>query len=64
MNVNGDNYLSMLLEFCVPQLSAVANMQQVIFQQDGDPAHYSREVRAFLREQFLGRWIGGRGPVE
>ena len=64
MNVNFENYLRILLEFCVPALSAVANMQQVIFQQDGAPAHYPCEVCAFLREQFLGRWIGGRGPIQ
>ena len=40
---------------CVPELSAVANMQQVIFQQDGAPAHYSCEVHAFLDEQFPDR---------
>ena len=49
-NVNGENYLCMLQEFCVPELSAVANTQQVIFQQDGAQAHYSREVCAFLDE--------------
>ena len=54
----------MIQEFCVPELSAVANMQQVIFQQDGTPAHYSREVRVFLDEQFPDQWIGHRGPME
>ena len=39
-------------------------MQQVILQQDGAPAHYLREVCAFLDEQFPDRWIGRRGPVE
>ena len=64
MNVNSDNYLCILQEFCVPELSAVANMQQVISQHDGAPAHYSCEVRAFLDEQFPDRWIGCRGPVK
>ena len=62
MNVNGDNYLHMLQEFCVSKQSALANMQQVIFQQNGDPAHSSREVRVFLDEQFPDQWIGLRGP--
>ena len=64
MNINGDKYLRMVQEFCVPELSAVANMQQVIFQQDGALAHCSREVRAFLHGQFPDRWIGRRGPIE
>ena len=45
-------------------MSTVANMQQVIFQQDDALAHHSREVRAFLDEQLPDRWIGRRGPVE
>ena len=53
VNVNGDNYLSMLQEF----LLHVANMQQAIFQQDGASAHYSHEVRAFLDEQIPDQWL-------
>uniref|UniRef100_A0AAX7UMF9 Uncharacterized protein n=1 Tax=Astatotilapia calliptera TaxID=8154 RepID=A0AAX7UMF9_ASTCA len=34
------------------------------FQQDGAPPHYGCQVRAFLDEQFPGKWIGRRGPVE
>ena len=52
VNVNGNNCLRMLQEFCVPKLSAVANTQHVIFQRDGAPAHYSRAVHTFLHEQF------------
>ncbi|XP_056413945.1 membrane cofactor protein-like isoform X7 [Hyla sarda] len=33
-------------------------------QQDGAPPHYGCQVRAFLDEQFPGKWIGHRGPVE
>ena len=64
VNVKGDNYLRMLQEFCVPKLSAVANMQQVIFQQDGAPVHYLSEVCAFLDEQFPDRWNGRHGPMK
>ena len=64
VNVTGDNYLCMLQEFCVSKLSAVANLQQVIFQQDGAPAYYLCEVRVFLDEQFPDQWIGCRGLVE
>ena len=54
----------MLQKFCVPQLSAAANMQQVIFQQNGFPAHYSSEVRALLYEQLPQCLIGLHGPIE
>jgi len=33
------------------------------FQMDGCPAHYSRDVRNWLNENFPGRWIGRGGPV-
>ena len=55
MNANGGNYLSKLQEFCFPEVQAAASMQQVRFQQDGAPAHYSPEVCAFLHEQFPDR---------
>ena len=54
----------MLQEFSAPELSAVANMQQVIFQQKDASAHYSREVCAFLHEQFPNRRICCHGTVE
>lgn len=64
-NVNGANYLHMLQNFFLPKLSQVAvNRDEVIFQQDGAPAHYSRDVRTFLDEKFPDRWIGRRGPIE
>uniref|UniRef100_A0AAR2K5X1 Transposase Tc1-like domain-containing protein n=1 Tax=Pygocentrus nattereri TaxID=42514 RepID=A0AAR2K5X1_PYGNA len=34
------------------------------FQQDGAPPQYGCQVQAFLDEQFPGKWIGRRGPVE
>lgn len=34
------------------------------FQQDGAPAHYSLEVRAWLDQKFANRWIGRRGSIE
>ena len=63
-NVNGVNYLHMLQNFFVPQLAQVADMNEAIFQQDGAPAHYSRDVRSFLNEKIPDHWIGRRGPVE
>ena len=39
-------------------------MNDAIFQQDGAPAHYSRDVRSFLNEKFPDGWIGRRGPVK
>ena len=63
-NVNGVNYLHMLQNFFVPQLAQVADMNEAIFQQDGAPAHSSRDVCSFLNEKIPDHWIGRRGPVE
>ena len=37
--------------------------QGIIFQQDGAPPHYSREVRALLDEKLPDSWIGRGGPT-
>lgn len=37
---------------------------ELVYQQDGAPPHYTAPVRQFLNETFPGRWIGRRGPVE
>ena len=55
VHVNGDNNLRMLQGFCVLELSAVVITHQVIFHQDGASTHYSREVPAFMQEQFPDR---------
>ena len=39
-------------------------LKNCYFQQDGAPAHYTRKVRDYLNQFFLGRWIGCRGPLE
>jgi hypothetical protein len=31
---------------------------------DGAPAHWAREVREWMNEQFGGKWIGHGGPIE
>ncbi|CAK9803084.1 hypothetical protein ANTQUA_LOCUS3575 [Anthophora quadrimaculata] len=36
---------------------------QIIFQNDGCPAHQRLTVRNFLNEQFPNRWIGRSGPI-
>ena len=62
--VNGQNYLDMLTNVVVPQLRARDDYDELFFQQDGAPPHYSRLVRAFLNQEFPNRWIGRRGGIE
>ena len=51
-------YLDMLQNFVIDQLPP-----GLIFQQDGAPPHYYRQVRGFLTENFPDIWIGRSGPV-
>ncbi|EZA51609.1 hypothetical protein X777_08792 [Ooceraea biroi] len=35
----------------------------MIFQQDGAPAHFSRQAREILNARFPDRWMGRDGPI-
>ena len=35
----------------------------MIFQQDGAPPHFFKEVRTWLNEKFNERWISRGGPI-
>lgn len=62
-NVTGESYLDMLQNFVLPRLNELNyNLQEIMFQQDGAPPHYSRGVTAWLNAN-LPRWIGRRGPI-
>ena len=37
--------------------------RHMIFQLDGAPPHWGLQVRAFLNDKFLERWIGRGGPA-
>lgn len=67
-NLTGEAYLHMLTHQIYPAIEASnvaqANDFQPIFQQDGAPPHFHRQVRASLDRQFPGRWIGRRGVIE
>ena len=36
---------------------------ELIFQHDGAPAHFYRQVREFLNAHYEERWIGRGGPI-
>ena len=61
-NVNGDNRLEKLKQCFLPSLVERCR-RNAVFQQDGAPAHYARQVRTFLDQQFPGRWLGRNGPL-
>lgn len=63
--LNGDSYLNFLQNELGGLLEDVPlNVRQnMYFMQDGAPAHFSRQVRNYLTEQFPERWIGRGGPL-
>ncbi|CAK1601563.1 unnamed protein product [Parnassius mnemosyne] len=63
--LNGENYLA-FLQHQLPTLLEDVPLQTratMWYQNDGCPAHYARDVRAYLDDRFPGRWIGRLGPI-
>jgi len=60
--VTGENYLALLRDNVFPILEEEMDIDRLIFQQDGCPAHYSTPVRDFLDGKC--RWMGRRGTIE
>jgi len=48
----------------LPAIRALYENSDVFYQQDGAPAPYHRDVRAFLNENLQGHRIGRRGTFE
>lgn len=69
-NLNGQKYLDLLdttVNFRITELLENDDgllEGQLTFQQDGAPPHFVAPVRQFLDDNFTGRWIGRRGPIE
>ena len=64
--LNAENYLQFLRQV-LPELLE-ANLPLPLFfnhwfQQDGCPAHYGLNVRAYLDQTYPNRWMGRGGPV-
>jgi hypothetical protein len=59
--VTGVTYLAMLQNWLLPQIDA--DSEGFIFQQDGAPPHWHRDVRRFLNEYLSQQRVGhmGRG---
>src|SRR5215475_8559763 len=47
----------------VPTLNCTDVHKNFIFEQDGAPPHFHRDVTTFLDETFPGRWVGRGGPT-
>ena len=53
----------MLQNFFILEVRKLHKIRSIIFQQDGAPAHFARDVRQYLDHQFPERWIGRGGPI-
>lgn len=64
-HLTGNSYLEMLTTVIPDLLDDVplAYLRDMYYQHDGCPAHYARQVRAYLDGEFGDRWIGRGGPV-
>ncbi|KAL7307873.1 hypothetical protein TKK_0000191 [Trichogramma kaykai] len=64
-NLNGARYLDFLQNQLPVLLEDVPldRRGNIIFQQDGCPAHYALAVREHLHPVFPDRWIGRDGPI-
>ena len=60
--VTGVTYLAMLQNWLHPQMSE--DSEDFIYQQDGAPPHWHRDVRRFLTESLPQRWIGRVGKED
>lgn len=56
--INSRWMLSMLNDRAIPALRQWPNFNQLIFQQDGAPAHFEQNVLALLDREFPNRWVG------
>ena len=64
-NLNGNYYLEILSEYFWPHLDEenLDLRRNMIFQQDGCPAHSTLLVRNWLNEHFPDKWMGRHGPI-
>lgn len=64
-NLNGHAYLSFLQNDLPVILEDMPlNIRRdMIYQNDGCPAHYARSVRDYFDNTFPNRWIGRNGPI-
>lgn len=65
-NLNARVYKAMLREQIIPAIQNIAdeNLDDIYFQQGGASPHYGVNVRQYLDEVFLDRWIRRRSHIE
>jgi len=64
--LNGRKYYNFFINKLQMMMADIplVTRQNLIFQQDGTPAHNVIIVRNYLNEIFVNRWIGTYGPIK
>lgn len=60
-NLNSEKYCNLLENEVCPTIARLVNLENVWYQHDGCPAHYTRNVMNILNVTFPDRWIGRGG---
>ena len=61
--VNARWYQAMLENDAIPALRQLPNFDNLVFMQDGAPAHFGNDIRDLLDRTFPNRWMG-RGSAK
>jgi len=61
--VIGKSFLKIMDEDMIPKVKEVYRDVEVIFQMDGAPGHWAKDVRRFMDRKFPNKWIGRGGPI-
>ena len=64
-NLNGRNYANFLSDTLPSFMEDVPliDRRDMIFQHDGAPAHFARQVKDWLDDNYSGRWVGRNGLI-
>ena len=60
--INAERYKDILLNKVIPVMTQRRN-QTRMYQQDGAPPRWARQVREVLNSRMKSRWIGRDGPI-
>lgn len=61
--LNGEMYLEFLQNQIEHSINNLQENENLIYQQDGAPAHNSRIVANYLNERYGENWLGTNGPI-
>jgi len=61
--VIGKSFLNSMNEEMLPKVTEAYEGMDIMFQMDGAPGHWAKDVRSFMDRKFPNKWIGRSGPI-